>query len=84
MVSGLRNGIARPHRAGKNPTYERAAEFMARFRARHGAVRCRELLGHDFATPEGRAAIQERKLTRAICPALVTSAVEILQEMLAA
>lgn len=84
MVIGLRYGITRPDPPAKERTYERAREFMARFQARHGAIRCRDLLGFDFATPEGQAAIRERKLTRTICPGLVTSAVEILEAMLAA
>ncbi len=84
MVIGLKHGAIQPDPAAKERTYERAREFIARFQARNGAVDCRDLLGHDFATPEGREAIKELKVTRAICPGLVTSAVEILEEMLKA
>lgn len=84
MVLGLQYGATQPDPAAKERAYEHGREFIARFRARNGAVDCRDLLGHDFATPEGRAAIKELKVTRAICPGLVASAVEILEEMLKA
>ncbi len=83
MVIGLPYGIIRPDPPAKERTYERAQEFMARFRAYNGALHCRDLLGYDFSTPEGRTAIKERKLTHTICPRLVESAVQILEEMLA-
>lgn len=83
MVIGLRYGITQADPPAKERTYERAREFMARFQARNGALHCRDLLGFDFATPEGQAAIRERKLTHTICPGLVASAVEILAAMLA-
>jgi C_GCAxxG_C_C family probable redox protein len=81
MVLGLKYGATQPDPAAKERAYEHGREFIARFRARNGAVDCRDLLGHDFATPEGRAAIKETKIIRTICPALVASAVEILEEM---
>ncbi len=84
MVIGLCYGIIQPDPPAKERTYERAREFLARFRARHGAVACRALLGHDFSTAEGQAAIKERRLTHTICPGLVTSAVAILEQMLGA
>lgn len=84
IVLGLKYGAIQPDPAAKDRAYERAREFMARFQARNGAVDCRDLLGYDFATPEGRIAIKETKITRTVCPGLVASAVEILEEMLAA
>lgn len=84
MALGLKYGATQPDPAAKERAYEHAREFIARFQACNGAVDCRDLLGHDFATPEGRAAIKETKITRAICPGLVVNAVEILEEMLKA
>jgi len=84
MVLGLKYGAVQPDPAAKERAYEHSREFLARFRARNGAVDCRDLLGHDFATPEGRTAIKELKVTRAVCPGLVASAVEILNDMLKA
>ena len=37
-----------------------------------------------MSTPEGRQAIKETGVTKAICPKLVQSATEILDEMLGA
>lgn len=84
MVIGLRYGASQPDPAAKERTYERSQEFLARFRERNGAVHCRALLGYDFAVPEDRQTIKDLKLTHTICPRLVESAIEILEEMLKA
>lgn len=85
MVIGLEHGMvsaAAPQT--KEHTYKIAQEFVERFRAANGAIDCRELLGHDMSTPEGRLAIKETGVAKAICPKLVQSATEILDEMLGA
>jgi C_GCAxxG_C_C family probable redox protein len=83
MVIGLQHGMVSVDAPqAKEHTYRVAQEFVERFRAANGAVDCRDLLGHDMSTPEGRQAIKEGRLTKAICPELVQSATEILDEML--
>ncbi|MGC8779776.1 MAG: C-GCAxxG-C-C family protein [Anaerolineae bacterium] len=84
MVIGLRYAAAQPDKAAKEHTYERGQEFLARFRARNGALHCRALLGYDFAIPQDRDTIRNLKLTHIVCPRLVESAIEILEEMLKA
>ena len=85
MVIGLEHGmVSADAPQAKEHTYRVAQEFVERFRAANGAVDCRELLGHDMSTPEGRQAIKETGVTKAICPKLVQSASEILDEMLGA
>ena len=56
--------------------------FMQRFRERHGSVNCKDLLGVDLATEEGRRTNQEQGLTRTVCPNFVRSAAQILDEMI--
>jgi C_GCAxxG_C_C family probable redox protein len=72
MALGLRHGTTVAGDAeGKDRNSRIAAELMARFRERHGSLRCLDLLGCDLGTPEGRLAAQERGLFKTVCPALV-------------
>jgi C_GCAxxG_C_C family probable redox protein len=84
MVIGLKHGKIRPEDdedKTKKKAYALVYEFADRFRARHGPILCRELLGCDISTPEGRAQAKEKGLFNDLCPRLVRSAVEILEQM---
>ena len=59
-----------------------AEEYMNRFIKKNGSVVCRELLGYDLSKPEEKAVIIEKNLFRTMCPNLIRSAVEILDEMI--
>lgn len=84
MVIGLEHGMVTADMPqAKEQTYTMAQEFVERFRAANGAVDCRDLLGYDMSTAEGRQAIKEAGVTKQVCPRLVESAAEILDEMLA-
>ncbi len=75
MVIGLRYGqVTVDDQPAKERTYEAGQQFMARFREQHGALKCRELLGYDLGTPEGRAAVKEQQLSKTICARLVYDA----------
>ncbi len=83
MVLGLRHGgdtVADPQI--KDAAYAAAQEFIARFKQRHQTILCRELLGCDLGTPEGRAEAQARQLSQTLCPGFVRDAAEILEAML--
>ena len=84
MVAGLKHGKSQPD-DDENDTREKAYalvyEFADRFRACNGSILCRELLGCDISTPEGRAQAKEKGLFDDLCPRLVQSAVEILEQM---
>ncbi len=67
--------------AAKERTYETVRALVAEFRARHGSITCRELLGEDVSTPEGFRRAHDGGLTRRFCPAFVRSAVEILERL---
>lgn len=83
MVVGLKHGRTRPgDDAAKERTYALVQEVVRRFRARHGALDCRDLLGCDIGTPEGRKLVADEKLHDDICPLLIASAVEILEDVL--
>jgi len=84
MALGLRHcGVpAEADPLGKQQTYPPVREFLARFRARHGTIVCRELLGCDLGTPEGLQAAREQGLFKSRCPAFVRTAGEILEDLL--
>ena len=55
---------------------------MNRFIKKNGSVVCRELLGYDLSKPEEKAVILEKNLFRTVCPNMIRSAVELLDEMI--
>ena len=66
----------------KAKAYVMAEEYMNRFIKKNGSVVCRELLGYDLSKPEERVVILEKNLFHTMCPNLIRSAVEILDEFL--
>ena len=83
MVLGLRHcGVPADDPLAKQRAYPPVQEFLARFRARHGALACRELLGCDLGTPEGLQSAREQGLSKSRCPAFVRTAAEILEDLL--
>ena len=59
----------------------RIKEFNERFSERNGSILCREILGKSFADPEETAEIYAQNLM-ARCPAVISSACDILEELL--
>jgi C_GCAxxG_C_C family probable redox protein len=83
MALGLKFFQAGPQdAAGKQRVYALAREFCAKFKERHASTLCRELIGMDISTPEGRKAAQDAGVFKNLCPPLVRSAAEIVGEML--
>ncbi len=56
--------------------------MMERFRKANGSYICNELLGYDISTPEGAGRAREEGLFTDFCPKMVTSAVDILEEII--
>jgi C_GCAxxG_C_C family probable redox protein len=81
MVLGLKFGSASTDREAKEAVYTRVRDFAERFKAIHGSLLCRDLLGCDLNTPEGLALAQEKKLFSTVCPPYVETAATILEEM---
>ena len=84
MAIGLKFGTAEP---GDSPerarTFELIRQFARQFEARHGSSVCKELLGFDMSTPEGKEAAKEPG-SFDICPKLIESSIEILEEIVEA
>ncbi len=82
MVLGLDHGaIAADDKASKERTYAATREFLRRFRERHGSTVCRELLGVNIATPDGRATALRDGLFRSRCPLFVRDAAELAADL---
>ncbi len=83
MVVGLAHGAtAGDDQAGRDRTYAVTRELWSRFQARHGSLVCRELLGVDIGTPEGREAAVRTGLFTTRCPTFVRAAAEIAAQLL--
>lgn len=55
-------------------------KFNELFIAKHGSLKCKKLLGVDISTPEGAAEANEKQLFDTLCPGLVASSAEILEQ----
>lgn len=80
MAIGLALGSDTP--AGKDRTYQISQSFLQNFISRHGTLLCRELIGSDIRTPEGRQQANQSGVFKNLCPLLVGEAAGIVQSML--
>jgi C_GCAxxG_C_C family probable redox protein len=63
-------------------THDAVAKLLQQFKAKHGHLNCRELLGADMSTPEGRQKIDHEKLIAKNCYGFGWDAAAILDELL--
>jgi C_GCAxxG_C_C family probable redox protein len=83
MVIGLKYGKTKPEDdEPKKKTYEVAKEFVKRFRSKHPSIVCRELLGCDISTTDGKQFFEDNKLKENKCMKFVEDAAIILEEIL--
>ena len=83
MAIGLKYGKTVPEDdPAREKTYALAGEFIEKFKERHRTTLCRELIECDISTPEGIQSAKDRQLFTALCPKYVSTAVEILEELL--
>ncbi len=81
MVLGLAHGGTAEDLAAREKTYAVTKELFSRFRGRHGSLVCRELLGVDIGTAEGREAAIRAGLFKVRCPVFVRDAAEIAAQL---
>ena len=82
MVLGLRYGPKDVSNvSAKNNVYSKVTNFCRHFEARCESIICRELLGCDVSTEEGMKKARENNLFKTVCPKMVQTAAEILEEM---
>lgn len=83
MVIGLKYGRVKAEDVqARDKTYEIVKEFVKRFKSKNGSLICRELLRCDISTTQGMKTAEEKKLFDTLCPGLVQSASEILEQVL--
>lgn len=61
----------------------KAVQFLDEFKKRKGSYICRDILGCDISTKDGKSVAVERGLFGKLCPEMVRTAAEIVAEMLA-
>ena len=81
MVLGLAHGGTAADPAAREKTYAVTRELWSRFQGRHGSLVCRELLGVDIGTAEGREAAILRGLFKIRCQVFVKDAAEIAAQL---
>lgn len=83
MAIGLKYGMGiTKDIEAKEKTYQFIREFSKRFQEKNGSVICRELLGCDINTPEGKEYYTQNQLFEKKCLQFVKNAAEILEEIL--
>lgn len=80
MAFGLKSGGLEPE--AKKETYGLVNRFVEIFRERHESLNCRDLIGCDLSTQEGRQQAKAKDTHGTICTDLVRDAAEIAEELL--
>jgi len=81
MVLGYKYGNASAER-GQSQSYEKAKNFLSRFKEEHGTTLCRDLLECDISTKDGMERATRESLFTTVCPRVVREAAEIIEELL--
>jgi C_GCAxxG_C_C family probable redox protein len=84
LVLGLRHGSTEPHYGDVDKEAElfsRISRFVGEFKKLHGAITCRELLGVDVFTKEGREEGLRQNLFTDRCPNYIRDAITILDSL---
>jgi C_GCAxxG_C_C family probable redox protein len=83
MVIGLKyRNLDYEDQINKDWTYDKGREFIDEFTKRNGTIKCKDLLGLDISTLEGREKAKLNNLYDDLCPKFVKSAIEILDKLL--
>ena len=75
LVIGLKHGDV------KETGNIKTLEYMNQFKEKHGSVICRDLLGCDISTPDGREKAITQNLFTTRCVDLVQSAAQLLVDL---
>jgi C_GCAxxG_C_C family probable redox protein len=84
LVLGLRYAGHRPAHGDtqrEQRLWSRVRQFLAEFKKRNGAINCRELLGVDAFTKEGREEALRKNLFVTRCPKHIRDGIEIIDSL---
>lgn len=83
MVIGLRYGMGtNDDTEARDKTYQVVREFSNRFQEIHGSIICKELLGCDINTSEGKEYYDQNDFFEKKCFEYVKDSAKILEEIL--
>ncbi|MBF0497508.1 MAG: C_GCAxxG_C_C family protein [Deltaproteobacteria bacterium] len=75
-------GVEENDRRARYGCYDAIRDFVSRFEARYGTIRCNDLLGVDMSTEVGRKEAQEKNLFAGVCSEIVQNSSRILAELI--
>lgn len=82
MVLGLKHGRTTiEDLPAKDKTYALSQEFMKQFRERYGSVICKDIIGCDISTPDGKEAFRNQQ-KMSVCTECVRDSATILEKIL--
>lgn len=62
----------------KENSYSMVQEFSRQFKEKNGSTDCKDLLGHDLKTEEGKKYIRDHNLHEQVCEVCIADAINIL------
>jgi C_GCAxxG_C_C family probable redox protein len=81
LVLGFKVQEASTEKETRYRVYDLVRELVRLFEKKHGTIVCKDLLGVDVGTPEGRDKAVKDGLFRTLCPGYVRDAAQILSDM---
>jgi len=81
MILGFKVQEAPTEKETRFKVYDLNRELVRLFEKRHGTIVCKDLLGVDVGTPEGRDKAAKDGLFRTLCPVFVRDAAQILVDV---
>jgi C_GCAxxG_C_C family probable redox protein len=81
MILGFKVQEASTEKETRYRVYDLAKELVRLFEEKHGTIMCKDLLGADLGTLEGRDKAIKNNLFRTLCPGFVRDAAQILSDM---
>jgi len=81
MILGFKVQEASTEKETRFRVYDLNRELVRHFEQKHGTITCKDLLGVDVGTPEGREKAVKDNLFRTLCPGFVRDAAQILSEL---
>jgi C_GCAxxG_C_C family probable redox protein len=83
MLIGLKYGkYKKDDMDSNNITYKNVKEFTEAFKAKHGSIKCTDLIGFNLSNDDELSKANGSGVFRKICPELVRDAVEIVEKYL--
>jgi len=81
LILGFKVQEASTEKETRFRVYDLVKEFVRLFEEKHGTIICKDLLGADVGTPEGKEKAIKDSLFRTLCPGFVKDAAQILADL---